>query len=196
VSGYNILVKIPKERIGVLIGTAGNVKEIIEKKLSVDLEIESQTGDITITLKKDVKDPFYTFRAKDIVTAIGRGFSPEHAFRLLNNEDDVLEVVDLREIFGRSQSDINRIKGRVIGKDGKTRRVIEEMSGALISVYGHTISIIGGVEQVEIAREAVKQLIKGSQHRTVYRFLQKKRHELKMKSLELWETETPRDLGV
>jgi len=196
VSGYNILVKIPKERIGVLIGTGGNVKEIIEKKLSVDLEIDSQTGDVTITLKKDAKDPSYAFRAKDTVTAIGRGFSPENALRLADNEDDVLEVIDLREIFGRSQSDMNRIKGRVIGKDGKTRRIIEEMSGAVISVYGHTISIIGAAERVDTAREAIKQLIKGSQHRTVYRFLQKKRHELKMKSLELWESETPRDLGV
>jgi len=196
VNGYNTFVKIPKERIGALIGTEGNVKEIIEKKLSVDLQIDSQSGDVTITLKKDANDPSSIFRAKDVVTAIGRGFSPEHAFRLLDNEDEMLEVIDLREIFGRSPSDIKRIKGRIIGKEGKTRRTIEEMSGTAVSVYGHTVSIIGNPEQVETAREAAKLLMKGSQHRAVYKFLQKKRRELKIKSLELWETETPRDLGT
>lgn len=193
---YNTFVKIPKERLGVLIGTEGNVKETIEEKLGVSLQIDSQSGDVTITLKRDAKDPSYIFTAKDMVTAIGRGFSPEHAFRLLDSEEEILEVIDLRDIFGRSQSDMSRVKGRIIGSEGKTRRIIEEVSGAVISVYGHTVSIIGNVEQVEAAREAVKLLIKGSQHRTVYKFLQKKRRELKMKSLELWESETPRDLGV
>lgn len=196
VNGYNTFVKIPKERVGVLVGARGNVREVIEKKLSVDLQIDSQTGDVTMSLNKDAKDPSYIFRAKDVVLAIGRGFSPENAFRLLENEDAILEVIDLREIFGRSQSDIRRIKGRVIGKGGKTRRIIEEMSGALVSVYGHTVSIIGSIEQVEVAREAIKLLIKGSQHRTVYKFLQRKRHELKMKSLELWENEPLRDQGI
>jgi len=196
VSKYNMFVKIPKERIGVLIGSEGDVKEIIEERLSVDLQIDSQSGDVTIMLKKDAKDPSNTFRAKDVVTAIGRGFSPEQAFRLLDDEDEILDIIDLEEFCGRSQSDIKRIKGRIIGKEGKTRRTIEEMTGAVVSVYGHTVSIIGDIEQVEIAREAVRLLMKGSEHRTVYRFLQKKRHETKMKSLELWETETPRDLGI
>lgn len=195
-SKYNMFVKIPKERIGVLIGSEGDVKEIIEERLSVDLQIDSQSGDVTIMLKKDAKDPSNTFRAKDVVTAIGRGFSPEQAFRLLDDEDEILDIIDLEEFCGRSQSDIKRIKGRIIGKEGKTRRTIEEMTGAVVSVYGHTVSIIGDIEQVEIAREAVRLLMKGSEHRTVYRFLQKKRHETKMKSLELWETETPRDLGI
>jgi len=196
VSRYNMMVKIPRERIGVLIGPEGNVKETIEKKLSVDLLVDSQSGDVAITLKGDAKDPSYIFRAKDVVTAIGRGFSPEHAFRLLGDEDEMLDMIDLREFYGRSQSDINRTKGRIIGKEGKTRKIIEEMSGAVVSVYGHTVSIIGDIEQVEIAREAIRMLMKGSEHRTVYRFLQKKRHEQKMKGLELWETETPRDLGT
>ena len=102
----------------------------------------------------------------------------------------MLTVIDLREIFGRSSSDIQRVKGRIIGKEGKTRKIIEELSEAVISVYGHTVSIIGGVEQAEIAREAVNMLIKGSQHVTVYRYLNRKRQELKKKRLELWEGST------
>jgi len=182
-----LFVKIPRERIGVLIGPNGSVKRYIERKLSVQLEIESQTGDITITQNKDASDPSLLFKAKDIVLAIGRGFSPERAYKLLEDEDTMLTIIDLREIFGRSPSDIKRIKGRLIGKEGKTRKIVEEMTEACISVHGYTVSIIGGIEQAEIAREAINRLIKGSQHVTVYRFLQRKRQELKKRRLELWE---------
>lgn len=181
-----LFARIPKDRIGALIGPNGSVKENIEKKLSVDLTIDSESGDVTISMK-DVTDPSLLFKAKDAVMAIGRGFSPERAFRLVEDEDTVLIVTDLREIFGKSESDITRIKGRIIGKEGKTRKIIEEMTEAYICVHGHTVAVIGGPEQSETAREAINLLIKGSQHVTVYRYLQGKRHDLKKKKLELWE---------
>ncbi|MFQ6065187.1 MAG: pre-rRNA-processing protein PNO1 [Candidatus Bathyarchaeia archaeon] len=181
-------VKIPRERIGALIGPEGQVKEKIEKSLSVDLSISSKTGDVKITLNPTAQDPSVLFRAKEVVMAIGRGFSPEHAFKLLNEQDIVLEIIDLREIVGKSQSDQKRLKGRVIGKEGKTRRIIEELTEANVSVFGHTISVIGDMDQAEVARQAIWMLIKGSQHRTVYRFLHKKRRELKKKKMQLWET--------
>jgi len=180
-------VKIPKERIGVLIGPNGKVKREIEENLDVTLEIDSETGDVTISMNENAKDPSYLFKARDIVLAIGRGFSPQRAFRLLQDEDAMLTIINLRDIFGKSKSDIRRVKGRIIGKEGKTRRIIEECTDSYVSVYGHTVSIIGGVEQSEIAREAINMLIKGNQHATVYRFLQRKRGELKRRELELWE---------
>lgn len=187
-SKASTFIKIPRDRIGALIGPDGRVKANIEKKLNVELEIDSSTGEVTITLDPNAQDPSMLFRAKEVITAIGRGFSPERAFRLLRNEDTMLEVIDLRQTVGKSPADIQRLKGRIIGKAGKTRRIIEELTDADISVYGHTVSIIGGFDQTDVAREAVRMMIKGSQHSTVYRFLQKKRQELKRKKLELWET--------
>jgi ribosomal RNA assembly protein len=186
--GASALVKVPRERIGALVGPDGRVKASIEKKLSVRLRIDSQTGDIQITLMPSAQDPTVLFRAKEVVTAIGRGFSPENAFRLLRDDETMLEVIDLRETVGRSLSDMKRLKGRVIGKEGKTRRIIEELTEADICVYGHTISIVGEIDQVAIAKEAVRMLIRGSLHGTVYRFLHRKRRELKKKKMELWET--------
>jgi len=187
VARANTFTKIPKDRIGALIGPAGRMKETIEKKLGVELSIDSETGDITITLSPEAQDPSMLFRAKEVVTAIGRGFSPDRAFRLINDEDAVLEVIDLREMFGRSPSDLERIKGRIIGQEGKTRRIIEELTEADVSVHGHTVSIIANMDQMEVAREAIQMLLRGSQHSTVYRFLHRKRRELKKKKLELWE---------
>ncbi len=180
-------VRIPKERVGVLIGTNGETKKAIERMLSVNLEVESDTGGVTISLKEGAEDPSSLLRAKEVVIAIGRGFSPEHAFKLIEDENAVLDIIDLRAIFGRSESDIRRVKGRIIGMEGKTRRTIEELTDTHISIYGHTVGIIGNIENVQVAREAIQMLIEGRQHATVYGFLHRKRRELKKSMLELWE---------
>lgn len=186
-AGTSTFVKIPKERIGALVGPEGRVKKGIEKAFSIELQVDSSSGDVTMTLAKDAEDPSMLFRAKDVINAIGRGFSPEHAFRLLRNEDALLDIIDLRTAFGRSESDIKRVKGRVIGMNGKTRRIIEELTDTNVAVYGHTVSIIGEAEEAQVAREAIQMLVRGSMHSTVYRFLHRKRRDLKKKKLELWE---------
>jgi ribosomal RNA assembly protein len=187
VSGPSTFVRIPKDRIGALIGPEGRVKERIEKQLKLEITIDSETGDVTLTLASNADDPSVLFRAKEVVTAIGRGFAPDRAFRLIQDEEALLEVIDLREIFGRSLSELERVKGRIIGQEGKTRRIIEELTDAEISVYGHTVSIIADAEEMDISREAIQMLLQGRQHSSVYRFLHKKRRELKKKKLELWE---------
>ncbi len=183
----NTFLKIPRERVGVLIGPEGKTKKHVEEKLKVELQIDSEAGDVIVTMAEKADDPSMLFKAKDLITAIGRGFSPEHAFRLVRDEEAVLDLIDLRSVFGKSDADIKRVQGRIIGTNGKTRRIIEELTDTNVSVYGHTVGIIGTVEQVQIAREAIEMLVKGSMHGTVYRFLQRKRRELKKRKLELWE---------
>lgn len=173
--------------MGVVIGPEGRTKKSIEDKLSVELQIDSEAGDVNILMKEGATDPSMLFSAKDVVTALGRGFSPEHAFRLIRDEQAVLDILDLRVVFGKSEADIKRVKGRIIGMNGKTRGIIEELTDANVAVYGHTVAIIGTMDQLQVAREAIEMLIKGSMHGTVYRFLHRKRRDLKKKKLELWE---------
>jgi len=187
VARANTFLKIPKERVGVLIGPEGKTKKHIEEKLNVELQIDSEAGDVVIAVAERADDPSTLFKAKDLITAIGRGFSPEHAFRLVRDEEAMLDLIDLRSVFGKSEADIKRVQGRIIGMSGKTRQIIEELTDTNVSVYGHTVGIIGTLEQVQIAREAIEMLIKGSMHGTVYRYLHRKRRELKKKKFELWE---------
>ncbi len=185
-AGPDTFVRIPKERVGILIGPDGKTKQYIEDKLGVKLEIDTE-GSVTITLTEKAPDPSVLLKAKDVVTAIGRGFTPQTTFRLIRNEDDIYDMIDLRLIFGRSESDIKRIKGRIIGTEGKTRKLIEELTEADVVVYGHTVGIIGSFEEADAARNAVQMIIDGCEHHTVYNYLQKKRTELKKQKLELWE---------
>jgi ribosomal RNA assembly protein len=187
VARANTFLKIPRERVGVLVGPEGKTKKHVEEKLNVELQIDSEGGDVVITMAEKAGDPSVLFKAKDLITAIGRGFSPEHAFRLVRDEEALLDIIDLRAVFGKSEADIKRVQGRIIGMNGKTRRIIEELTDTNVSVYGHTVGIIGTIEQAQVAREAIEMLVKGSMHGTVYRFLHRKRRELKKKKYELWE---------
>ena len=179
---------IPLDRMGVLIGREGEIKTKVEDAFKVQLLAQSQNGVVEIVPRQDSEDPTTVLRARDVVLAIGRGFSPERALQLVD-DDIVLDIIDLRETFGKNDRDIGRLKGRVIGREGKIRRLIEEMTDAKVSVYGHTIAMLGEYEHVNAAREAIELLLKGKQHSTVYKLLRKIKSESKKReTLELWQT--------
>lgn len=180
-------VRIPKNRVGALIGPNASTKNLIEENLDVEIDIDSESGGVDISLMPKALDPSMLFKAKEIVLAIGRGFSPEKARRLIDDEESILVVVDLRNYVGKSESDIKRLSGRVIGREGRTRRLIEELTDTSVSVFGHTISVIGSIEEAEIARQAIEMFIRGRLHASVYRFLHAKRRELKKRKIELWK---------
>ncbi len=166
-------VTIPKDRIGVLIGVNGSVKKTIEEKLGVKLTVDSKDGVVTIELAKSPNeggDPAAMFKARDVVVAIGRGFSPEKAFKLFE-EDVVLDIVHLEDFIGKNVNDLVRVRARLIGTGGKTRKIIEENAHVLVSIYGDTVAIIGDPQDVEAAKEAVIRLITGSPHSAVYKML-------------------------
>jgi ribosomal RNA assembly protein len=180
-------IRLSLERIGVLVGKNGAVKSEIERRCDVLLSIDSKTGEVKIDSKGDITQS-QPFKAIDIVTAIGRGFSPQRAFKLLN-EEMVLHVIDLRDYVGKSQNSLERIKGRIIGLGGKSRRFIEELTDAYISVFGHTVSIIGRMDEARLALDAIDMLASGSTHKTVYNMLQRARTKAKMDRLKLWESQ-------
>lgn len=177
-------VRIPIDRVGAVIGREGATKRLLEGELGVQLSVDSREGLVTVKSEStDAADPFIALR---VIEAIGRGFSPLRAKRLLN-EGTAFEVIDLRDYAGRSANSLDRIRGRVIGLRGKSRRVIEELTQCHLSVYGRTVAIIGDAAEVQLAAEAVRMLASGSQHKTVYNTLQKARTKRKMERMLLWE---------
>jgi ribosomal RNA assembly protein len=174
-------IKIPLERVAVLVGPKGNMKELIEKKSTAMLNIDSESGDVEIS---NPTDPLMGMRAKEVVQAIARGFSPEKALKLFDHDLLMFETMDLSNI-ARTEKDLMRIRGRLIGKDGKTREIFETLTGAYISVYGKTVSLIGYPEQNTVARTGINMLLEGSAHGPVYSFLEKKKSDLKRAELGL-----------
>ncbi|HLC96482.1 MAG TPA: KH domain-containing protein [Candidatus Nanoarchaeia archaeon] len=171
---YRYELKIPKERVAVLIGKAGSMKKELETSTKTKLDIDSEEGDVFVK----GEEALGLFLAREIIQAIGRGFNPEIAL-LLTKPDYVLEVIDIKEFIGTSKDSGIRLKGRVIGREGKSRKLIEELSECYVSVFGKTIAIIGTADHALIAKQAVESLLKGSTHANVYKFLERKRRDIK-----------------
>lgn len=171
--------KIPKDRIAVIIGSGGKIKKDIERRMEAEFVIDSSNGNVEFPNKGD---PIQKMRCIDVVKAIGRGFSPEKAFEMFDDELLMLDIIDLSEVTN-TQKELMRLKGRIIGKGGKTREIAERLIGVRISVYGKTVSIIGTPEQNQIMRTAIDMLINGVNHGTVYSFLEKKHQEMLKKQL-------------
>jgi len=166
-------IKIPKSRIAVLIGKAGSTKKELEEMCEVKMNIDSKEGDVTI----EGEDALKLYSCKEIVTAIARGFNPEFA-KLLFKQDYSLELINIGD-YATTKNSMLRLKGRVIGKDGRSRNYIENLTGTYVVIEGKTIGIIGEISRVLYSRRAVEQLLKGSPHKNVYRWLEAKMKDLR-----------------
>lgn len=182
---FEQIIKIPQDRIGVIIGKGGRVKEEIEQKCNVIVEIDGENGDALVSSGPSPLTNAEPFKAIEIILAISKGFSPERAYRLLG--EDLLQLIDIRDYAGKSANSMQRIKGRIIGKAGKSRKTIEELTGADVSVYGHTVGLIGSFQEIRMGIEAISMLSKGSSHKSVYNMLQAARRKAKFDKMKLWE---------
>jgi len=180
---FDKTIRIPVDRVGSVVGKSGKTKLWIEEKCYVNLDIDSRSGEIHISTDDKISNPLL---AVDLIQSIAHGFSKVRASNLLD-EDKFLSIIDLTQYYKKSSHSISRIKSRVIGQNGKARQVIEELSDTNISVYGHSVSIIGSFEQIKLVENAINLLISGAQHKTVYALLQKSRTQAKLDGLQLWE---------
>ena len=150
---------VPEERVGVLTKA---VLSRLEKETGVKTKIEGNG------VMMD-GEGLGVLTARNFIKAVGRGFSPERAWKLLG-EDQTLEIIELGSLTEKRQKEI---KARVIGTSGKMRERLEDKTGASISVYGKTISVIGGWQEAYRAKEAIEMIIKGAEISTVNRWLER-----------------------
>lgn len=191
---FEKVIRIPHERVAVLIGKRGTVKSQIEKKCAVKIQVDGTTGEVLVASVEssvnafDDGDSFAPFKAVEIIMAIGRGFSPDIAMTLIKEENSLC-VINLTEFAGKSRSGIERIKGRIIGERGRARKNMEQLSGTRISVYGKTVSIIGAGSKLMRAADAVNAISAGSVHGAVYNKLELANRRQKQDRMILWEND-------
>ena len=163
-------VRIPVSRIGAVIGPKGRTKRKLEELSGCKLTIDSAEGLVEIK-QKNKEDALKNLQLTSAVKAIGRGFNPEKAYQLIEM-DYYLEIVDIRDYVGRSKKRLGIIRGRLIGREGKTRHIIEDMTGCDLAIQGHTVSIISDLDGLEAAKVAVSMVLGGSEHGSVYKYLE------------------------
>ncbi len=173
-------VRIPEERVAVLIGKKGSTKKLIERMGECNLLIDSETGIVEVQGRGD---PLKSVITNSVIQAIGRGFNPDKA-TLLYQENFQLAIISLRDFANPGSKRISQIKARLIGTGGRTRQIVEELTTTAISIYGDTVSIIGDYVSMEFAKEAVTMLINGSKQRTVYTYLERNARDMRIRKIE------------
>ncbi|MEK6820327.1 MAG: KH domain-containing protein [Nanoarchaeota archaeon] len=134
----------------------------LEKKLKVRIEIKGQDVEC-------IGDEIDVYISERVFEALEKGFFVNKAL-LLTDEDYVLEEIPIKNI---SKKNINSIKARIIGKQGKTLKTLCELSECHISLYNNIVSVIGLSENIKDTLTALKSLIRGSKQSNVYSYLQK-----------------------
>lgn len=181
-----LYVKIPVERIGVLTSNKMQVIKELERRTLTRVSVDEVNCFAIVEPSSPDTPVINVMKARDFINAVAMGFPPEKAWRTLN-EEQILVVIDLKNTAYDSPNHLTRIKGRIIGEEGKVKRNIEEMTGVDISIYDDYISIIGDYESANLAREAIEMLIQGRQHSTVYRYLDRALSDVKKKKAKaIW----------
>lgn len=129
-----------------------------------------------------MSDPLGVWNANHIVKAVARGFNPEVALKLVD-DDIYLEVIKLPLYIGKSKMHFLDTKENNWAK-WKTREIIMDMAEVQMAIYGKTVSLIGEMDNLMIAKEAIEMILKGSRHKSVYSFLERKKDELKLKEFK------------
>ena len=152
------IVRIPEDRKPVLAGRGGKARVLLEKETKTSIDISDEvriTGD----------DPLLVLKARDIVQAVGRGFEPKKAMRIVH-DDAELRVISMT---GERLKKRQRLFARVIGRQGRCKKKIEQETGADIVIHGKTLALIGTRDELGPAVSAVEELLSGKTHAYAYK---------------------------
>jgi ribosomal RNA assembly protein len=137
-------------------------KEELEKKLGITLEIVGKR--VTI-----IGEGINEYEASIVLEAINLGFSAKKALVLLD-PDIQFRRINIKDFTKRKN--LRDVRARIIGREGKTKRTIEDLTDSTIVVKDNSIGVIGYADSIENILTALRNLIRGSKEANVYRFLE------------------------
>jgi len=136
---------------------------LIENKIKIKILV----GKNSVSIKGAEYEEFLT---SEILRAIDFGFHVEDAL-LLSQGDYVLEFIEVKEFTKRKN--LRDVRARIIGTNGKARKTIENLTGAVIVINENDIGIIVDSDHLDAVTQAIESLISGSKHSNVFSYLEK-----------------------
>lgn len=116
------------------------------------------------------------FVVEKIISAIDFGFDKEDALLLLNG-DFVLEFIDVKEHTRRKN--LKDVRARIIGKKGKAKNTIQELTGGVVAVNENTVGLIVDSTHLNSAVQAIILIIQGAKHGNAFAYLERQNNYLK-----------------
>lgn len=143
----------------------------LKLKLHVTIEIKGKQ----VTYQGDA---VHEYTAELVLQAMAFGFSAKQALQLIE-PDTTFKVIAMKHFTRRK--DMEDVRSRVIGKEGKTKRTIENITDCDIIINNNDIGILGSSVQVEAAIVGLGNLIRGTKEANTYAYLERHNTESKHK---------------
>lgn len=157
-------VQLPDERWSVL--SDAETIEQIERRTGAEISLDDELKIARVRHDNSIDE----LTATDVIEAAACGFQPHVALRLLKPGTDFVEI-DIKS-HTRNKKALHRQKGRLIGKNGRTKQLIQELAGVQMTIQQRRVFLLGDMAGVTTAREAIERLISGAPHSSVYAFLE------------------------
>jgi len=140
-------------------------KKRLEKILNV--KITNKGREVFIHGKSEEE-----YFAEKVIEALNFGF-PFSVATLIKKEDLIFEIINIKDYTKRK--DLNRIRARIIGKGGKTLKILNQLTNCHFELKDNEVGIIGTPEEIENGQESIISIIRGAKQANVYNFAKRKK---------------------
>jgi len=161
-------VPIPPHRMSPLKSTWPKIYPPLVEHLKLQVRMNVKNKAVELRSSKHTTDPGALQKGEDFVKAFALGFDVDDAIALLRLDDLYIETFEIKDVKTLQGEHLGRAIGRIAGKDGKTKFAIENASRTRVVLADQKIHILGGFQNIHIAREAIVSLILGSPPGKVY----------------------------
>lgn len=161
-------IRVPPNRLSPLKDMWIKIYEPLVNHLKLQVRMDVRKKEVQIRTCSKTTDPGAVQKGEDFLKAFMVGFDIDDSVALLRLNDLYTETFEVKDVKTLTGDHLSRAIGRIAGKDGKTKYAIENATRTRIVLADSKIHILGGFENVKIARETIVSLILGSPPGKVY----------------------------